>query len=613
MTYYFCDLSFSILWLRLKGNQVHLFNVNTGASIFTKILGRLPFIKNIFTLAQEPDIHIGNYKGLYYRINEEAMECTDFVYNRLKLEDCQFTKVYNGKFKTDKFKPFVLKWISIYVFGLLNCLYRVNLDRPSEKILYPRNNSLNRHIYEWWNQKTGNRIQVKWLSASEATAGLEAITSILALFIYNILSRGLCLPVRPKKFKIMKEAVWGLRSRVFRDDFFVDNEKLLKKDVLLYTVGSSHQPRMSAYKDAQGSEYECINKSKLKIPVNLLFQRLFKYHFRLPLVFVLRNFRNKQNYILKDWLKWFHNPAIRNEILLSRYQVGLDLSVNETSLVHIPETIISNNYGAKSVIYHWSDMTSVNAFAEHFKSFNIYLTWGKAHTRGKRYFVDNVITTGCWLNHNFGEFIRDKKNIYEKLGLPTNGYKVLAFYDESFNPDIHFTEEVLLDFWQMMFDLIEENRNVIGILKPKVGDGDKRLMLSAKGREIYNNIKQRCSESGRLYFIDNPREVGVTEVIAISDINITMGMGSPSIIALLCGKIGLYYDTTGDDYHSFAQKYRNKVVFDDKRDLFSAVNKIIGGGCNPQNEIDEELLRDYDHFRDDRGLERFRDALLENL
>ncbi|MBA7698336.1 hypothetical protein ES703_107013 [subsurface metagenome] len=541
------------------------------------------------------------------------MECTDFVCNKLKLEDCQFIKVYNEKFKTDKFKPFVLKWVSLYVFGLLNCLYRVHLDTPPKKILYLRNNLLNRHIYQWWCQKTGNEIPVKWLGGSEVKAGLEAIASIVALFISQLLSRGLCLPVRPKKFKIMKEATWGLRNPVLRDDFFVDDEKLLKKDLLFYTRGSSHEPRMLAYKDAQDSGYECINTNELKIPINLLFQRLFKYHFLLPLGFILKNFRNKQTYLLREWLGPFHTVAINYEILLSQYQIELELSVNETGLAHIPETIILNNYGAKNVIYHWSDLTSYDCIGHHFKSFNIYLIWGKAHSRGKRYFVDSLVETGCWLKHNFGEFTRNRKNIYEKLGLPINGYKVLAFYDESFNPNGHFTEEVLLDFWQMMLELVEENRNVIGIIKPKYGDKLKLNILSNKGREIFNNIKQKCSESGRLYFIDEPREVAATEVIAISDINITMGMGSPSTIALLCGEIGLYYDTTGNDYHPFTQKYRNKLVFDNKRDLFSTVNKIIDEGYSPLNEIEEELLRDYDHFRDDRGLERFREALLANL
>ena len=166
--------------------------------------------------------------------------------------------------------------------------------------------------------------------------------------------------------------------------------------------------------------------------------------------------------------------------------------------------------------------------------------------------------------------------------------------------------------------MIEARKN--GISVPIIFDVDIEngfiTMEYLKGKrikDIFNNIKQRCSESGRFYFIDNPREIAVTEVIAISDINITMGMGSPSTIALLCGKIGLYYDTTGNDHHPFTKKYRNKVVFDSKSELFSAVNKMIDGAYSPLSEIDEELLEDYDRFRDNMGLERFRDALLANL
>jgi len=614
MTHYFYNFSFKIFSLKRRGNQVYLFNRYATFPLLIRALGKIPIIKSkISGLVREPDSSIGSHKGLYYRINREALECTDFVYEQLKLECCQFTKVYNKKFKTDKFEPFVLKWVSAYVHELLNCLYRVHLDVPSEKVIYLNKTLLNQYIYEWWCQQTENQLQARWLKESEVKAGLESLITIVALCISKLLARGLCLPVKPKKFKIMKEATWGLKNPVFRDDFFVDDERLLKKDLLLYTSGSGHEQRMLAYKEAQDSEYECMNINTLKIPINLLFRRLFKYHFLLLLVFILGNFRKKQNYLLGEWLYLFHSIAINYEILCSHYQIGLELSVKETSINHIPETIILNNYGAKSVIYHWSDLTGYDGIHAHFKSFNINLIWGKAHSRGKRYFVDNVVETGCWLKHNFAEFTRNRKNIYEKLGLPANGAKVLAFYDESFSPDIHFTEEVLLDFWQMMSELIDERKDVIAILKPKLGN-EKYDTLSNKGEEIFTSIKGKCLESGRFYFIDNPREVAVTEVIAISDVNITMGMCSPSTIALLCGKTGLYYDTTGNDYHPFTtNKYRNKLVFDNKRALFSAVNRIIDQGYSPLSEIDKELLRNYDRFRDDRGVERFREALLQNL
>jgi polysaccharide biosynthesis PFTS motif protein len=613
MTHYFYNFSYKILSLKRKGNQVYFFNRATDIPVLIRALGKIPFVKNKLSNLFKEDIFIGSYKGLYYKIGREATECTDFVYKKLKLEDYPFTKVYNKKFQTKKIEPFVLKWVSLYILELLNFLYKVHLDKPSEKVLYLGNTPLNRYIYEWWHQTKGNQMQARWLKKSELMAGLATITSMGVLHISKFLNHGFCLPVRPKKFKIMKEAVWGLRNPVFRDDFLIDNQRLLKKDLLLYTSGASDEGRMLAYQDAQTSEYECINRNELKIPINLLCRRLFKYHFLLPMVFVLRNFRSKQNYLFKEWLNSFHKTAINYEILLSHYQIGLELSVKEAGLTHIPETIILNNYGAKNVIFHWSDSTSYDAAHQHYKSFNILLLWGKAHARGKRYFVDSIIETGCWLKHNFNELTSNKKIISQKLGLPMDNRKVLSFYDETFHPDGYFTEEILLDFWQVMLELIEKNLNVIGIMKPKVEDERKRSLMSDRGIKLFSTIKQRCLESARLYFIDNPREVAATEVIAISDVNITMGMGSPSTIALLCGKTGLYYDTTGNDHHPFAQKYKNKIVFDNKRELVSTVNKIINEGYNPLNEIEPELLEDYDSFRDDRGLERFREALLAKL
>ncbi len=615
MTHYFCSLSFRLLLSKLKGINVRLFKSNTSVPLFIPVLRKIPPIKTkLDNIAQEPDVHIGDYKGLNYRLNNEALECTDFIYEKLGLEDCHFIKIYNERFKTNKLKPFVLKWISMYVFELLICLYRIHLDSPSLKLLYLDDNSLNRHIYEWWYWKTGDIIQIQWLKQSDLRIGLATLALSALTFVFRPFFRGLCLPAKPKKFKIMKEATWGLQNPVFRDDFFIDGEKLLKQDLLLYTYGSRHEGRTFAYKDAQNSGYQCINRTNLKIPLNLLCQRLFKYHFLLPVVLILKNIKNKRNYLLREWLTAFHGAAVNYEILLSHYQIGLDLSVNEASLSHIPETILLNNYGAKSVIFHWSDLLTYYHSDDDLKSFNVYLIWGKAHSHGKRYFVDSMVETGCWLKHNFGEFTRNKKRIYENLGLPVNSPKVLlAFYDTTIDPDFHFTEDVLLDFWQLMFEIVDGNKNVIGIMKPKVADRVKHLKLSDKGDEIYNKIRQRCLENGRVYFIDNPSEFAVTEVIAISDINITMGMGSPSTIALLCGKIGLYYDTTGSDYHPFTRRYRKKLVFDNKGDLFSVVRNITDGAYNPLPEIDEELLRGFDQFRDDKGLERFKQALLDNL
>ena len=59
---------------------------------------------------------------------------------------------------------------------------------------------------------------------------------------------------------------------------------------------------------------------------------------------------------------------------------------------------------------------------------------------------------------------------------------------------------------------------------------------------------------------------------------------------------------------AFVNKYKNRVVFNNKRDLFSTINRIIDEDYNPLDEI-EPVLKDYDQFRDEMGLERFREAL----
>ncbi len=80
---------------------------------------------------------------------------------------------------------------------------------------------------------------------------------------------------------------------------------------------------------------------------------------------------------------------------------------------------------------------------------------------------------------------------------------------------------------------------------------------------------------------------------------------------MLCGKIGLYYDTTGNNQHPFAQKYGNIIAFRNRKDLLSVIKRIIDKGYNPLDDIDPGMLRAYDHFRDNLGMERFIEGILK--
>ena len=85
-------------------------------------------------------------------------------------------------------------------------------------------------------------------------------------------------------------------------------------------------------------------------------------------------------------------------------------------------------------------------------------------------------------------------------------------------------------------------------------------------------------------------------------------MTSSSTIAIICGIEGLYLDEVGYG-HPFAKHFKDKIVFADPEKLLNMIKKILIGNENPCSSIPAELLREYDEYNDDRGIDRFREIL----
>ena len=90
-----------------------------------------------------------------------------------------------------------------------------------------------------------------------------------------------------------------------------------------------------------------------------------------------------------------------------------------------------------------------------------------------------------------------------------------------------------------------------------------------------------------------------------------MATTSPSTIALICGKDGLYFENTGNKNHPFAKKYENILVFEDKDLLFKQIYNILNGKFKCSDVISEREIREFDAFADDRALERLRDNIYQ--
>lgn len=615
MTHYVFGLSLRKLLLKTKKEPVYFFSAPYADSVAFLILRRIPiFGRKVIAGLREPDVILGAEKGLFYRVQEEALECTDFLASEVALADHRFVHEYNRRFGTGKFKPFVLKWTSFYVLDLIRCLHRVRLHRETSKVLHLDDTLLNRRVWDWWSRRWGAEMEVCWHRTPEIFRFVEALAGVGMVNIIKVGARGICLRGKRREFRLMKEAVWGVGGNpTFRDDFFIDGGRLHKEDLLLYCKDERWR---NAFREGLKAGYVGADLHRLKVPVTLLCGRLFREYIVWPVSALRDALKHRQSSLVGQWLMAFHAPALEYEILLAHYKIRLELSKGEETLRHIPETIVLNRHGARSAIFHWSDLAQANYVSDHFKAFNLNFVWGPIHWEyftAPHYFVDRTIETGCWLVGV--PYDRALAKVAAELDIPDLGNRpVIAFYDNDFNDDLPYTEEVLLQFWEMIEAVLRRRKEALGILKLKVGSQWYEHAFKRVGAR-FARVRERCLETGRLYFIDpslpSGQRISLADVIALSTLNITLGVCTPSTLALLHGKAGIYYDTTGNEGHPFARLYKGKLVFDRIPPLLETVDRVLDEGYQLFREVAPDLMEQFDRFRDGRGLERFASFLWE--
>ena len=55
------------------------------------------------------------------------------------------------------------------------------------------------------------------------------------------------------------------------------------------------------------------------------------------------------------------------------------------------------------------------------------------------------------------------------------------------------------------------------------------------------------------------------------------------------------------------------MVFDEENKIRQMIKKIIYENYSPRKNIPDSLMREYDHYEDDRGIDIFREILARGL
>ena len=354
--------------------------------------------------------------------------------------------------------------------------------------------------------------------------------------------------------------------------------------------------------------FDSVLISKLKININRNIFNIFSFYVSIPSKVFLRLIFNSQLYLF-NYIFFFHKRCLPAEILMNLYRIRCHISTKDWG--DIEETIIFNKYGAKNILFHWSDLANYKIMDYSFIAHNVCYSWGDIHyaLHLYSYFVDKRINIGCIYKEKYNEAVINKENIINRIGGFRKGRKTVLFCDTSFGNYFEYTERFFLDFLEIIRDFSKTNNDINVLLKPKNIEEEKLRFLSDNVKE-YKKVREELFGFSNFFYLD-PLKYSIEEAIAISDICITMATTSPSTIALICGKEGLYFDNTGNKNHPFAKKYENIIVFEDKNLLFEQIYNILDGKFRCRDVISEKEIREFDAFADDGALERLRDNIYQ--
>lgn len=607
----------SALLMYIKGHQICYFALGR---VFRKfpILG--PILVRRFTLA---NIWISEFPGLGFSIHQAALDAAEEIHQRTARENPSVFRIWGNTFRSEKINLFIKKaiatesWNLIKIYMILSS--RVEAGHPPVRLVV-LDKAINRVVMPWLRQEFPEpRVQVNrfghpiwyWI---QGTFGILYSTAWeLGGVLGQIRRGGLRLRSRKRYFKVSKEMLWGVGTGTPRrhDDFIVDGETISPENILLYhrrgtTLRTNALP--SSIKNAKAKGYSCINFDRAPISLNTLWAVLAPRYILFPLVVcfisLTKLFINPSAWYLNSKVMGFLGHCAKWEVFLASYSPALNLSQDEWDPGHIADTIALNLHGSLNAGFQWADMTQWKAVTLSYLGYDIYFAWGalaEKYWEGN-WCVDQVVHTGyLWGNH-YRLSLEQRNQQRKRLssGDPKISH-VVALLDEKPGPDIYTSEKMLYDFYRIGVELLNKRPDTTVIAKPKNSDG-------VRDKPYVQNLIEPYVKSGRFHIWDQMTS-DVPNVIAVSDLVVSMVMGSPYLEAVCCQKTGFNYAPIANHSSWVYQQGSGKIIFEDVDTLLGAINSALDHPDEDTWAGLENLRDDLDPFRDFNGIYRLRDFI----
>ena len=554
--------------------------------VFKRSLLTLSPIKTFKNRANVISIPDETKENDFYRLNERNLALLFSFQKYYTQKKSLIIRFLNLVYRTDKFQSFFLgdfaPQIRLLTFET-NFIRQIN---PKVKFILPNTFFYRKYGKTLLKSDNVSYSRILAVIVQLISVGMLCIRCIQTLFI---------LPKKRKRLKglILREIVWGgNNTRTLRDDMFVDDEYVNQSDMVYFSI-IKHGSRKKAY-------LESIDRPPMKFidltssnSINFnkaYWSNLFYNFFLFPIYLLLTLFQldllQRIHLIIKDSQKV-------HKILSFSDVKWINSSIDYGD--HIM-TIVSNIFGVKTFLYHWSDISMDKECCSHQTiCHNVIFSWGKVM---KEFFW---LINKANLIKEIGTMFKPLKNsttIRKKNGF-NNSSKIISFYDNSLLDYHYISKKMVLNFYKVIkFIDTQLNDNITILIKPKSPIPELPIM-----KDILN------LEFSKRTTILEPNNYHVNEILALSDVNIGIGPNSTTTISLINNIPGIYFDESGNKKHPMS-KYDGDIFIRDKETLLKSINKYLDFKGNIRNMFPE--IENYDVVKNTNPINKVSKFLYNN-
>lgn len=322
----------------------------------------------------------------------------------------------------------------------------------------------------------------------------------------------------------------------------------------------------------------------------------------------------KKQYLTFSKLKTFYAYIDSSDIekLSCNYQFKRILFALTADLIYQVLPVYGQKYGFKTVVYNFGITTNRAVISDYaFQNADLGIDWGKGNFSMNKNTSDygRLVSVGFWGKEYYTNSVKNKNKIYNLLPGLNRNLPTIIFFDVPYFPHHNsISAEVFQQFYEMLLECANWG-DVNVVLRVKNLFDPKRFPKHLQN--TFENISKHINDSPIL-ISDRKSALDPLDCIAISDINISIELMTPSTLALLCNKVGLFYNVINNELitHCLFPKYMNTIIFDDTKKLMIKIKQCLNQKLTADTLIDMKDLEPYNALPEGSATERFCRELL---